>query len=104
MRQRLLGLLVWLILLFVVGAGVVLMTVLRAVVWLRFRSLLVLGGVYAIAQSSDTPTVQHLMNSFRPLGHVILFPGVVVLAAAIVYQGVRSPATKRLRRRFRFHE
>lgn len=103
MRQRLLGLLAWLVLVFIMGAGRLLWTVLRAVVWLRFRSLLALGCVVAIAQSSDAPTVQRLFSGVGPYGHMILFAGGVVLVLVIVARGVRSPATKRVRRRFRFH-
>jgi hypothetical protein len=66
MRQRAFGLLAWLFLLVIVVLRRLLLTVVRTVVWLRFRSLLALGGVVANAQSSDASTVRRWRSGFGP--------------------------------------
>lgn len=90
MRQRHLGALLWVFLLFSIGTARFLWAVLRTVAWMRFRSLLTLGGLLVVLSTSNPVTAQ-LRDGVWPLGHVILSWSMPALGAAVLFHGIRSP-------------
>lgn len=95
MRQRHLGALLWVFLLFSIGTVRFLWAVLRTVAWMRFRSLVALGGLLVVLSTSNLVTVQ-LSDGVWPLGHVILSFGLPALGAVVLFHGIRSPLTWQL--------
>jgi hypothetical protein len=99
MHKRLLGALLFLVLLVVIGGGRLIWRSLVALAALHPKTLLVLVGL-AVALSLPNPVSDLLAQSgIWPLGHVILVRALPALGVGVLYQGLRAPGLSRLRRR-----
>ena len=103
MKRRLLGTLLWLLLLPVAGSVRLFSGVLYLAGRLRLRSLLTLGGL-AFVLSIPNPAIAQLPldRGWPREGHSILFGGVVILVFVVLALGARSPVCRRLWRRLRW--
>ncbi len=99
MRRRLLGTLLWLLLLPLVGAGRLLWFTLQLLTRQRLQTLLTLLGL-AVAMSLPGPLATQLSEAgIWPPGQVILARASVVLGIVVLWFGLRSTGLSRLRRR-----
>ena len=99
MRHRLLGTLLWLVLLPVIGSGRLLWQILCALTALRPQTILVLVGL-VVALSLPNPVSAQLAEAgVWPLGHMILVRLIAALSIGVLYHGLRSPTQRRLWRR-----
>ena len=98
MSRRILGALLWLVLLPVVGVSRLVWHSLSVLARFRPKTLLVLVGL-AVALSTPNPVSAQLDEAgIWPPGHVILGPATLVLGVFVLYHGLRSRWLRRLGR------
>ena len=98
MSRRILGALLWLVLLPVVGVSRLVWHSLSVLVRFRPKTLLVLVGL-AVALSTPNPVSAQLDEAgIWPPGHVILEPVMLSLGVFVLYHGLRSRWLQRLGR------
>ena len=96
MSRRILGALLWLVLLPVVGVSRLVWHSLSVLARFRPKTLLVLVGL-AVALSTPNPVRAQLDEAgIWPPGHMILEPAALVLGVFVLYHGLRSRWLRRL--------
>jgi hypothetical protein len=99
MHKRLLGAILWFVLLLLVGSGRLLWRSLAALMALRPKTLLVLVSL-AVSMSLPNPVRDLLTQAgVWPPGQVISVGGLLALGVGVLWHGLRSRVLKRLRRK-----
>ncbi len=99
MTRRLLGVLLWLVLLPLLGTGRLLWRLLAALSRLRPQTLLTAVGL-VVALSTPNPIRDQLAQAgIWPPGHGMLVRGLWMLSIGVLYHGLRSPMLRRVERR-----
>jgi len=102
MRRRILGTLLWFLLLPIVGAGRLCWTLLRLLGSIRPKTLFMLGGL-AVALSAPSPVSSQISEAVWPAGQMLQSSGLVVLGVVVLSHGMGSPAMRRLWRKIQQH-
>ncbi len=97
MRRRLLGTLLWCVLVPVAGLGRLLWAGLRLAV-ARLERVLILGGLVVALSMPNPLTAQLSLDLIAPQERAVLSWVLAVLGVSLLIHGLRSPWLKRVRR------